>query len=133
MKNIFKIVMVLIAIQFTYTSSNAQNVADSTITKSKKVTASIGNIKSNKVLLVGIDPKKLDFTKITFVTEKGLSTALETEKQKLIAAGYNAEWCLVDLGETAESTVKDKLASGQYDLVLIGAGIRTLPDNFFFV
>ncbi|RZJ88433.1 MAG: hypothetical protein EOO20_13630, partial [Chryseobacterium sp.] len=88
------------------------------------------NSQSKKVLLVGIDPKKLDFTKIPNLTEQELSKALETQKQKLITAGYDAEWCLVDLGKTAEKTVKDKLSKEEYNLVLIGAGIRTLPDNF---
>ena len=100
------------------------------ISKPQKLNEAFSSSKSKKVLLVGIDPKKLDFTKITFVTEKELSAALETQKQKLITAGYDAEWCLVDLGMTAEKTVKDKLSNGQYNLVLIGAGIRTLPDNF---
>lgn len=100
------------------------------ISKPQKLNEVFSTSKSKKVLLVGIDPKKLDFTKITFVTEKELSAALETQKQKLINAGYDAEWCLVDLGMTAEKTVKDKLSSDQYNLVLIGAGIRTLPDNF---
>ncbi len=86
--------------------------------------------KSKKVLLVGIDPKKLDFTNIPNLTEQQLSTALENQKQKLITAGYDAEWCLTDLGLTAEKTVKEKLEKEQYALVLIGAGIRTLPDNF---
>ncbi|MBF4515872.1 hypothetical protein IRZ71_05940 [Flavobacterium sp. ANB] len=100
------------------------------ISKPQKVSEIFRNSKSKEVLLVGIDPKKLDFTKITNLTEQELSTALETQKQKLITAGYNAEWCLVDLGMTAEKTVKDKLSKKEYDLVLIGAGIRTLPDNF---
>lgn len=100
------------------------------ISKPQKVREIFSNSKSKEVLLVGIDPKKLDFTKITNLTEQELSTALETQKQKLITAGYDAEWCLVDLGMTAEKTVKDKLSKKEYDLVLIGAGIRTLPDNF---
>lgn len=100
------------------------------ISKPQKEKANSSYSKSKKVLLVGIDPKKLDFTKIPNLTEQELSTALETQKQKLITAGYDAEWCLVDLGMTAENTVKDKLSKKQYNLVLIGAGIRTLPDNF---
>lgn len=100
------------------------------ISKSQKVNEIFSNSQSKKVLLVGIDPKKLDFTKIPNLTEQELSKALETQKQKLITAGYDAEWCLVDLGKTAEKTVKDKLSKEEYNLVLIGAGIRTLPDNF---
>lgn len=84
----------------------------------------------NKVLLVGIDPKKLDYTKLTNVTEEKLSTALENEKQKLISEGYDAKWCLIDLGATAEKTLQDELTTNTYDLILVGAGIRTLPENF---
>lgn len=100
------------------------------ISKPQKENQVFSNSQSKKVLLVGIDPKKIDFTKIPNLTEKALSTALETQKQKLISAGYDADWCLLDLGMTAEKTVKDKLNKEQYNLVLIGAGIRTLPDNF---
>jgi len=126
MKNIFKIATLLLAFQVTITNSNAQTASYSRSPKSQKM----NNTKSNKVLLVGIDPKELDFTKITFITEKELSESLQTEKQKLINAGYDADWCFVDLGTTAEKTLKDKLSRDEYSLVMIGAGIRTLPDNF---
>lgn len=122
MKNIMKSLGFATALSLLLTSCS--------ISKEQKVNETFSNSKSKKVLLVGIDPKKLDFTKINFITEKELSKSLETQKQKLIAAGYDAEWCLVDLGITAEKTVKKKLSKDQYNLVLIGAGIRTLPDNF---
>lgn len=130
MKNTFNIAALVIAFQFTAANLNAQTLTNHTTMKPQTISKTMDTTRSNRVLLVGIDPKKLDFTKIPNLTEQELSRALETERQKLMAAGYDAEWCLVDLGATAERTVRKKLAEDTYDLVLIGAGIRVLPDNF---
>ena len=37
--------------------------------------------------------------------------------------------CLVDLGETAESVVSDILSREKYECIMVGAGIRLLPQN----
>jgi hypothetical protein len=37
--------------------------------------------------------------------------------------------CLVDLGETAESVVSDILSREKYECIMVGAGIRILPQN----
>jgi hypothetical protein len=36
---------------------------------------------------------------------------------------------LVDLGETAESVVSDILSREKYECIMVGAGIRILPQN----
>jgi hypothetical protein len=38
--------------------------------------------------------------------------------------------CLTDFGETAEAVVQSQLNQKQFDCILIGAGIRTIPSNF---
>ena len=124
------IATLIMAFQFTSVNLNAQTTTEHTTMKPQDSYKTMTGPKSNKVLLVGIDPKKLDFTKIPNLTEQELSKALETERQKLAADGYDAEWCLVDLGETAEMKVREKLSGDTYNLVLVGAGIRVLPDNF---
>jgi hypothetical protein len=37
--------------------------------------------------------------------------------------------CLVDLGETAESVVSDTLSREKFDCIMVGAGIRALPQH----
>lgn len=87
------------------------------------------------VLLIGIDPLLLDFSSPDFsampgltadIIETGTSMALE----QLMALGYQAEKCWVDLGETASDVVAAKLKSKHYDAVIVGAGIRAAESNF---
>ena len=80
-----------------------------------------------KVLLMGIDPKLIrhppgwDANKV--------QTALEDANKRLTELGYEVQGCLVDLGETAESVVSDILSREKFDCIMIGAGIRILPEH----
>jgi len=42
---------------------------------------------------------------------------------------YNRQNCLIDLGATAEGVVLKALAENTFDVILIGAGIRALPQH----
>lgn len=44
--------------------------------------------------------------------------------------GYDARICFVDHGETAETTVRQTLGDTPFDCVLVGAGVRTDPEEF---
>lgn len=81
------------------------------------------------VLLIGLDPKRLDYTKLPF-DEQTLSAALTADQERLNNLGYRAEWCLVDLGETAEAVLEERLSAEKYDCILVGAGLRTIPAHF---
>jgi hypothetical protein len=48
----------------------------------------------------------------------------------LTRLGYSVQTCLTDFGETAEATVQKQLEQQQFDCIVIGAGIRTIPSNF---
>ena len=80
-----------------------------------------------KVLSIGIDPKLIrhppgwDANKV--------QTALEDANKRLTELGYEVQGCLVDLGETAESVVSDILSREKFDCIMIGAGIRILPEH----
>jgi hypothetical protein len=39
--------------------------------------------------------------------------------------------CLLDLGETAESVLSDTLSREKFDCIMVGAGVRTLPQHTF--
>lgn len=87
-----------------------------------------------RVMLLGILPSEVDFSKMPpnmpMMNEEILAKNLQKSEDELIAAGYDAKWLLVDLGKTAKTVLRQKLETNTYDCVLIGAGIRVMPENF---
>ena len=49
---------------------------------------------------------------------------IEAQIEQLRAIGYEADSCLVDLGDTAEAVAAAALGAKHYDCVVIGAGLR---------
>ncbi len=89
------------------------------------------NIAKKKVLFLGIDPKFID---VNLATTTGwdanrVKTAAQEAYNKLTEVGYEVQNCLVDLGETAESVVSDSLSREKFDCIMIGAGVRILPQH----
>jgi hypothetical protein len=87
------------------------------------------------VLVIGLEPTLIDFSDPAFAAFPGLNadkilTALKADEDHLNNLGYDAELCLTDFGDTAESVVRDRLQRKRFDCVLIGAGVRTIPNNF---
>lgn len=78
-----------------------------------------------KVLMLGLLPSVVDFTAFPGLTEEKLAASLAAQERSLCEMGFDARWVLVDLGETAGDVVKAALAAKAYDVVLIGAGVRT--------
>ncbi len=81
-----------------------------------------------RVLLIGLRSEVVDFSKWPGLTREKLEGGLQQVQEELESKGYDAAWCLTDLGETAADVVRDALAAGPFDCVLIGAGIRRDPD-----
>jgi hypothetical protein len=89
------------------------------------------NIAKKKVLFLGIDPKFID---VNLATTTGwdanrVKAAAQEAKNRLTEVGYEVQNCLVDLGETAESVVSDTLSREKFDCIMIGAGVRMLPQH----
>jgi hypothetical protein len=80
-----------------------------------------------KVLSIGIDPKLIRHPRGWDANK--VQTALEDANKRLTELGYEVQGCLVDLGETAESVVSDMLSREKFDCIMIGAGIRILPER----
>ncbi len=84
-----------------------------------------------KVLLIGLDPKFVDYAHLpTHLDEPTLRAGLAADVHKLRDLGYDAEWLLIDRGETAVAVVTARLQAFTFDAVLIGAGIRTIAPLF---
>src|ERR671914_472496 len=86
-----------------------------------------------KILLIGIDPELIDFSIYT-TTAAGwdanrVKAAAQDANKRLMELGYEVQGCLVDLGETAESVVSDLLSKEKFDCIMIGFGIRGLPQH----
>jgi hypothetical protein len=86
-----------------------------------------------KVLVLGIDPKLID---VNLATTTGWDAnrvkALAQEANKRLSElGYEVQNCFTDLGETAERVVLDTLSRENFDYIMIGAGVRLLPQHTF--
>jgi hypothetical protein len=85
----------------------------------------------NRVLMIGLDPKVVDYSHLPVkLDEPTLRAGLAADEKRLRDLGYDAGWLLIDRGETAEAVVSAALEQKAFDCVLIGAGIRTIPPMF---
>jgi len=84
------------------------------------------------VLVVGLDPTLIDFSKPGYppgmTTEKVLA-GIKSAEDELTRLGYTVHTCMTDFGETAEAVVQSQLKRRRWDCVLIGAGVRDNPSN----
>jgi hypothetical protein len=85
-----------------------------------------------RILVVGLHPDYVDFSKVPVpgLNPATLMAGLNAENAKLAGLGYDVEMCLIDDGATAESVVAETLARGDFDGIMVGAGLRRLPEHF---
>ena len=85
---------------------------------------------AKQILLVGLDPTVVDYAKYPGLTPEKLLAVLTADESRLQALGHAATLCFIDLGATAQDTVRAALAQRRVDVVLIGAGVRADPAQF---
>ena len=85
-----------------------------------------------RVLLVGLDPDIVDYTKspVPGLTAAKVRAAVEADSARLETLGYSVKSLYVDDGNTAEAVLTDALTSSTYDCIMIGAGLRVVPPYF---
>lgn len=85
-----------------------------------------------RVLLVGLEPDIVDYSKspVPGLTAAKVRAAVEADSAKLESLGYNVKSLYVDDGKTAEAALTRALASGVFDCIMIGAGLRIVPPYF---
>ncbi|RZN33487.1 hypothetical protein [Bradyrhizobium sp. Leo121] len=76
------------------------------------------------VLAIGIDPAFADFSAFPQLTPDLIRNYIDAQIDQLRSHGYEADACLVDLGDTAEQVVASALQSKRFNCVVIGAGLR---------
>ena len=86
-------------------------------------------LKKASVLLVGLDPDIVDYSKspVPGLTAAKVRAAFEADSTKLETLGYSVKSLYVDDGKTAEAVLTSALTTGRYDCIMIGAGLRVVP------
>lgn len=85
---------------------------------------------TKKVIMVGWHPTVVDYSKYPGLTADKLETALRADEAKLNELGYDASIGFIYSGETATDQLVETLKKTDYDVVLIGAGVRKDDDHF---
>lgn len=88
--------------------------------------------KRTQVLIVGLQPELIDFSSPEYAAFPGLTAekvlaGLHAGAASLRALGYDTQICLTDFGATADTVLRNELNQKEYDCVLVGAGVRTVP------
>lgn len=87
-------------------------------------------VRKKSVVLIGFNPSVVDYSQWPGLTPEKLRAAFAADEKKFESSGFESTLCLVDLGESAEDTVKQVLDKRKFDIVLIGDGIRTSQEQF---
>jgi len=129
-KNKWRIFLLLSTIigASSFTFSNKNN---DILTKHKEKNIKTNNMK--KILVIGIDPKTIDYSNPDLVpglTVGKIEAGMKVEKEKLQGLGFATEFFLFGLTETETSKLVTHLKKYKYDGIVIGAGIR-VPQNTF--
>lgn len=88
-----------------------------------------------RILLVGYDPKAVDFSDPALppgMTAEKIHAGIEVALKEFAARGWEADVGFIQPDETAGPTVERLLASTSYDCVVIGAGVRLPPRRLAF-
>jgi len=81
------------------------------------------------VLAIGIDPALVDFAAMPQFTPEMFRSYIDAQIERVRGMGYDVTSCLIDLGDTAEAVTAEALKPGNFDCVLIGAGLRQPPER----
>jgi hypothetical protein len=82
------------------------------------------------ILIIGEDPDLINFDAPDAppdMTATKVMAGLNGSVERLKAEGHRAMLMLTKTADTIEGQVADALAETPYDVVVIGAGLRTLP------
>ncbi|MBE7218220.1 MAG: hypothetical protein INR64_07100 [Caulobacteraceae bacterium] len=84
-----------------------------------------------RVLSVGEDPATVDYSKTPEgIDEAYIRKGLAKAKAEMEAKGWEVRECMVQPGlEEAVATLKRDLASGPFDVVLLGGGLKNPPER----
>jgi hypothetical protein len=83
-----------------------------------------------KILTIGLHPSAIDYTGFPGLDEATVTARIEQGDAALRAAGIDAVPCLIGADpDEAEKTVRERLADGPFGVVMIGGGVRSIPEH----
>ncbi|MFE5118308.1 hypothetical protein [Streptomyces sp. NPDC056669] len=87
---------------------------------------------SPSMLTVGLDPALVDdsaSSRAAFpeLDAEVVRAGVAAERARLAELGFTVDVCLLDYGNTAEAVYRAALSGKDYDIVVIGAGVRLDP------
>src|SRR3954471_24978194 len=85
-----------------------------------------------RVVLVGYDPETVDFSNPALppgMNAEKIRAGLALAMKQMADRGWDGDLCLIRPDATAGPMIERHLASGSYDCVVIGAGVRLPPDG----
>lgn len=85
---------------------------------------------SQAILIIGEDPAQIDFTAPGAppdMSAEKIMSGLTGSRDRLRAMGHTAEILLTKDVESLEKQVTEALRGEAYDIIVVGAGLRTLP------
>jgi hypothetical protein len=84
---------------------------------------------NKSVLLIGLIPELVDFSGMPGMNAEKIHAGIIAEQKKIADAGFEPHQLLIDMGETAESVIRAKLAERAFGVVVFGAGLRVPPPH----
>ncbi|WP_418155987.1 hypothetical protein [Actinoalloteichus caeruleus] len=81
------------------------------------------------ILLVGVEPALVNFDTIPGWDAASVRAAQRTNRAGLRRLGLTVHTCVLDFEGTTEETLVDTLSTREYACVMVGAGIRAVPEN----
>ena len=85
---------------------------------------------NKNVLIIGEDPALIDFDAPDApkdMSAEKVMTGLNGSVTRLQSAGHDAELLLTRNADSIEAQVRDALQGKNFDVIVVGAGLRTLP------
>lgn len=85
---------------------------------------------AQSVLIIGEDPAQIDFDAPGApkdMSAEKVMAGLDGSVERLRAAGYSASLLLTTDETTVEAQTRETLSKSHYDVIVVGAGLRTLP------
>ncbi|TDC15062.1 hypothetical protein E1265_27320 [Streptomyces sp. 8K308] len=82
-----------------------------------------------RVLTIGVDPDLVDFTAMPELDAARVRTTGAAIRAELAREGFAVTRCVIDLGEAADAVLTRALTGGEFDCVVIGAGVRVVPEH----
>lgn len=83
-----------------------------------------------QVLLIGLEPTHLNYDLFPDLNSDKVLAGLKSEVEEGKKLGYEIELCLINPDGSDVNVILDRLQKKQFDCILIGAGVRTIPEYF---